>query len=120
MRRPRLDDAERHDALPGIEQRAPRAFCAARLRQPRELRVAVEKALQVIEPLFDGVVDLIEAMELFRPVANDPRRMKERTDRRQRVVQLVIQHANGALPYFDLLPPQLRRQTVRNPEEMLA
>src|SRR5437762_1534859 len=36
------------------------------------------------------------------------------------VVQLVVQHADGALPHLHLLPPQLGREAVRDPQQVRA
>jgi len=51
---------------------------APRLRQAGERGVAIEKPLQVIEPLLDGGRDLVHAMPLILAIANDARGMEQR------------------------------------------
>src|SRR5437763_891843 len=74
----------------------------------------------LVEPLLDRGVDLVHPMPLLGTAVDDARGVEERADRREGVVQLVVEHADGALPHLDLLPPQLRREAVGDPEQVRA
>src|SRR5687767_1884038 len=95
-----------------FEDIRPRRSRLPRFRQPRKVRVRVEKTAEEGKTFFDQPVDLIEAMAVLRHLLRPASRVKERADRRNGVVDLMIDDADRVLPDTYFLTPQLRRQPL--------
>ena len=55
-----------------------------------KFRVRLEEVAEEEEPLLDRVLNLVEAVGMFRLVLDGTRGVEEGADGRQRVVQLVV------------------------------
>ena len=90
-----------------------------RRRQLGEARVAADEAFQVARALLDGAEDFRQAF-----VAPAPHQfgagMRQRGDRRQRVVELVADHADDLLPGLHFLAAQFGGQLAQQQQFVLA
>ncbi len=101
-----------------FQERRPRHAFQARLGQAREPRVALEKSRQVRSALFDDVEHALELGQLFRIFRDQARRVHHRRDRREGVVQLVIDQPNHLLPDLDFLTAELRGQVLHHQQRV--
>ncbi|KAG1587713.1 hypothetical protein G6F46_014723 [Rhizopus delemar] len=79
------------------------------LGQLGKARIATDEALQVARTVFDGGEDFrqpVEAFALHQHAAG----MGQRSDRRQRIVELVADHPDHLLPGLHLLAAQFGGQ----------
>ena len=111
-------DAEGIKQLSALNDLVPARLLLPRLRQARELGVRAEERAEKGEALLDQAVDLFDAVAMLRLLLRAPRRMKERADRRDAVVDLVVHDPDRLLPDGDLLPPELRREPLEQDEAM--
>src|SRR3546814_17977598 len=101
------------DELPPFHRLQPRR------RQLGEARVVADETLQMARALLDGrqrgrqALVLAAAQQLRAGV-------RERGDRRQRVVELVADHADHFLPGLHFLPPQLGGELAQQHQLVLA
>ena len=109
---------ERAHRVHALQELPPVDGLRPRLGQPREPRVALEEGRQVRGPLLDRREDPLEQRGVLRPPGRLARGVRERADGRERVVELVAHHADGALPDLDLLAPQLGRQALDEVEHV--
>ena len=115
-------DAEGHLRPQPLDEQRPRQRLEPRCRQLREPRVAVDEAFEMPRALLDGREDRFEPRRL--PAPRQLRAgMRERRDRRERIVEFVADHADHLLPRLHFLPAQLagepaqQQQFVRAPVE---
>src|SRR5205085_4494682 len=84
--------------------------------QAGELGVGVEEVAQKCQALLDQAVDLAQAVAVLGDLLRPAGGVEEGADRRDGVVDLVIDDPDGFLPYPDFLPPQLGRETLDEQE----
>ena len=106
------DERERHHDAQSFEQHVPRHRREPRMRQLGELRIALDESGEMPRAVFDGREHAHELLRVRRRAREDLPGMRERGDRRERVVQLVRDHADHLLPGRHFLRIDLARELL--------
>ena len=116
--RRRARQRELHDHAQPFEQDIPGHGREPRLRQLRELRITFDEAGEMTRAVFDGGEHAAQLLGVRRRARQDLAGMRERGDRRERVVQLVRDDADHLLPGRHFLRIDLARELLEQQQPM--